>query len=123
MSFQSEHTQMEMLILLGSRLHNIQNLGDYLQEITDIAADLTMSQGSSILLFEEETQQLYFKGFIFRFACNLLSFIRQPLDNLIRQAPDQSLILDLAPVFADIEGIGHLVLVGADPRGVNVDVM
>lgn len=55
-----DRTRLESFISIGSQLNLSENLGDILQEIADAAADLTHSQGSSILLFEEETQQLYF---------------------------------------------------------------
>lgn len=60
MPFDPDRTRLEDLITLGSRLNKSENLGELLQEIAEFAADLTQSQGSSILLFEEATQQLYF---------------------------------------------------------------
>ena len=55
-----DHKHLKILVHLGSKLNTSENPEDILQEITDAAADLTNSLGSSILLFEEETQQLYF---------------------------------------------------------------
>jgi signal transduction histidine kinase len=55
-----DRTRLEIFLAIGSKLNSTEKLGELLQEIADAAADLTQSQGSSILLFEEETQQLYF---------------------------------------------------------------
>lgn len=51
---------MDRLLEISTRLNRIEDLAETMQVIADIAADLTQSDGSSILLFEEETQQLYF---------------------------------------------------------------
>ncbi len=55
-----DQTRMEGLLEISSRLNRVDDLSETMQAIADIAADLTNSEGSSILLFEEETQQLYF---------------------------------------------------------------
>ena len=55
-----DFSHLQILIELGSKLNISKNFEDVLQEITDVAAELTKSNGSSILLFEEETHQLYF---------------------------------------------------------------
>jgi len=56
----SDRARLENFIKIGQRLNRHEDLGEILQEISNAAADLTQSRGSSILLFEEDTQQLYF---------------------------------------------------------------
>lgn len=51
---------MERLLQISGQLNLANDLNKVMQTIADAAADLTHSEGSSILLFEEETQQLYF---------------------------------------------------------------
>lgn len=60
MPLNQDHRNLKLLLSIGSKLNCLENLGEILQVIADAAADLTNSHGSSILLFEEETQQLYF---------------------------------------------------------------
>jgi signal transduction histidine kinase len=52
--------KLESLLDISTQLSCANELESILQTIADVAADLTASEGSSILLFEEETQQLYF---------------------------------------------------------------
>ncbi len=60
MSKGMDQTRVETLRKISSRLNHIVDLKEILQIIADAAAEFTQSEGSSILLFEEETQQLYF---------------------------------------------------------------
>lgn len=56
----TDQTRVESLLDISSRLNRLDDLSETIQAIADVAADLTNSEGSSILLFEKETQQLYF---------------------------------------------------------------
>ena len=53
-------TRDQILIEINNRINRAADLSETLQCIADTAAELTNSEGSSILLFEEDTQQLYF---------------------------------------------------------------
>jgi len=77
-----ERTQLEKLVVISSRLGQVGDLGTTLQEFADAAAELTQSEGSSILLFEEETQQLYFAAARASDRENLLS-IRVPIERSV----------------------------------------
>ena len=57
---ETDQTRVESLLDISSRLNRVDDLSETIQAIADVAADLTNSEGSSILLFEKETQQLYF---------------------------------------------------------------
>ncbi len=50
----------ESLLAISAQLNRAHEPESLLQKIADAAADLTNSEGSSILLFEEDTQQFYF---------------------------------------------------------------
>ncbi len=60
MSKEIDRSRLESLLDISSRLNHTDDLNETLQTIADAAADLASSEGSSVLLFEEETQQLYF---------------------------------------------------------------
>ena len=60
MQINRDYSHLQILVALGSNLNDLENFEEVLQEITVVAEELTQSHGSSILLFEEETQQLYF---------------------------------------------------------------
>ena len=53
-------TRDQILLEISTRINRADDLNEMLQYIADTAAELTNSEGSSILLFEEDTQQLYF---------------------------------------------------------------
>jgi signal transduction histidine kinase len=55
-----DHQTSKILLDISTQLHCKYDLDHILQNIVDVATDLTKSKGSSILLFEEETQQFYF---------------------------------------------------------------
>ena len=57
MSKGMDQTRVETLLKISCRLNHIVDLKEILQIIADAAAEFTQSEGSSILLFEEETQQ------------------------------------------------------------------
>ncbi len=56
----TDQNRLDSLLEISGRLNRVSDLRETMQVIADVAADLTNSEGSSILLFEEETQQLYF---------------------------------------------------------------
>lgn len=60
MSSNTANNRLEDLLNISAQLNCGDDLGSILQTIADAAADLTDSERSSILLFEEETQQFYF---------------------------------------------------------------
>ena len=60
MAVETHQTLHENLLNLSRLLHRRQRLTVLLQEIVDAAAALTESEASALLLFERETQQLYF---------------------------------------------------------------
>jgi signal transduction histidine kinase len=60
MDLNLDPSNLESLVIIGRRLNQADDIEATLQDIADVAANLTQSSGSSILLFEEETQQLYF---------------------------------------------------------------
>ena len=70
------------LLSIANKLHITAEFDRTLQEIADSAAELTGSQGSSILLFEEETQQLYFAAARAQKRESLME-IRVPIENSI----------------------------------------
>jgi len=72
----------EILLAISSRLNRAENLEDFLQSIADVAANLTQSEGSSFLLFEEETQQLYFAAAVASNREKLLK-LRVPIDQSV----------------------------------------
>jgi len=77
-----ERAQLEKLVVISSRLGQVRDLGTTLQEFAEAAAEMTLSEGSSILLFEEETQQLYFAAARASDRENLLS-IRVPIERSV----------------------------------------
>ena len=77
-----ERAQLESLVAISRRLNWTDDLDATLQELADAAADLTQSEGSSILLFEEETQQLYFAAARASDRDNLLT-IRVPVESSV----------------------------------------
>ena len=70
------------LLEISSQLHCKYDLDHILQSIVDAATDLTKSQGSSILLFEEETQQFYFAAIQASNSENLRQ-VRVPIEKSI----------------------------------------
>ena len=73
---------LQILVTLGSKLNYSENYEDVLQEIADVAAELTESHSSSILLFDEETHQLYFAAARTENREQLLK-LRIPIENSI----------------------------------------
>jgi signal transduction histidine kinase len=77
-----DRAKLKSLVSVSIRINQVDDLSAALQEIADTAAELTQSEGSSILLFEEETQQLYFAAARAKDQENLLT-IRVPIENSV----------------------------------------
>ncbi|MFN2236668.1 MAG: sensor histidine kinase [Anaerolineales bacterium] len=82
MKANQDFSHLQTLVALGSKLNDSENFEDILQEIADVAAEITNSHGSSILLFEEETHQLYFAAARAENREDLLK-LRVPIENSI----------------------------------------
>jgi signal transduction histidine kinase len=82
MQVNRDFSYLQILVALGSKLNDSENSEEVLQEITDVAAGLTKSPGSSILLFEEETHQLYFAAARAENREELLK-LRVPIENSV----------------------------------------
>lgn len=80
MQLNSDQTRFESLLQIGRQLNRVDNFKQSLQEIADLSAELTQSLGSSILLFEEETHQLYYAAARSENREQLLN-IRIPIEN------------------------------------------
>jgi two-component system phosphate regulon sensor histidine kinase PhoR len=77
-----DQSQVQKLLAIGQQLNRSESFEQYLQEIADAAADFTHSEGSSILLFEKETQKLYFAAARAENRENLMK-IRVPIDKSV----------------------------------------
>ena len=82
MSTNFHQLKTKKLLSIASKLHLTTEVEITLQTIADAAAEVTNSQGSSILLFEEETQQLYFAAARANKREHLMK-IRVPIENSI----------------------------------------
>jgi signal transduction histidine kinase len=82
MQVNRDFSHLQILVGLGSKLRDSGNFEEVLQEIADAAAELTKSHGSSILLFEAETHQLYFAAARAENREELMK-LRVPIENSI----------------------------------------
>ncbi|MBN1667457.1 MAG: HAMP domain-containing histidine kinase [Anaerolineales bacterium] len=70
------------LLAISKQLNTATAYGQRLQSVVDAAAELTYSQGSSILLFEEDTRQLYFAA-VHSEKPEEMKTLRVPLDHSV----------------------------------------
>lgn len=78
----SPSARIARLLAISKQLNTAAAFGHRLQTIVDAAAELTYSQGSSILLLEEETQQLYFASVCSEKPAELKA-LRVPLEHSV----------------------------------------